>query len=72
MSIHFFDISYDIIRHIYYSLDTKTQVILKRTCEYFNMFPIVIIDKNIGTIITDDALLNYQSLKELYIGYNKK
>lgn len=72
MSTHLFDISCDIIRQIYYLLDTKTQIILKQTCKYFNMFSIVVIDEYAGHRITDEILLNYPSLIELHINFNNK
>ena len=69
---HIFNISDDIIRKIFYSLNTKTQITLKQTCKYFNIFDILYIDEECGKKLNDNILNNYRHVFEVNIIYNEQ
>ena len=69
--ISILDVSYDILRKIFYTADTEEQIKLRRICKIFNTFPILCFGSNITYKISDHNLSSYQTLLELDINnYN--
>lgn len=67
---HLFSVPVDIIRKIFYHLDTHTQITLKQSCKYFSMLDILYIDENCGSKLDDEILTRYPNVIELNIDNN--
>ena len=64
------NISYDIIRKIFYIMDTHTQLLMKQTCKQLNAFEILYINGIVGANLNNELLCHYSHIYELTINFN--